>query len=62
MKDTGEPASLAHMINGSEPTLSLVAEREGAVADAGKVMGTGTLQELPFDETVTPVMDLRSLE
>jgi len=59
---TAEPERVAHMMTGSEPTLSAVALplTEGALP--GKVTGMVVPHLLPSEVTVTAVMDLPSLE
>lgn len=59
---TGCPLIVAHMINGSEPTESLVALPPPlTLAVPGKVTGTGTLHVLPLAvESVAPEMVLPS--
>jgi hypothetical protein len=64
LKVTGEPLIVAHMINGSDPTASLLALPPLlTLALPGKVTGTATLQVLPLAvETVAPVIVLPSAE
>lgn len=55
MKVTGLPDNVTQIVNGSLPTCSVV-KPWVSVTVPGTVMGSGSVQILPAEVTVTPVM------
>ena len=59
---TAEPERVAHMMTGSEPTLSVLAVPETVGALPGNVTGMAVPHLLPVVVTVTAVIVLPSVE